>query len=94
MKTLRYLNTVLTVIALLLTLNLYVQLTGTPAGGMVSPASEAHAAETKGVGSSAARQQQMVKSLESLNSTLSSMNQTLTNGSVRVRVDSMPEGGH
>lgn len=93
MKTLRYLNTVLTVIALLLTLNLYVQLTGTPAGAMVSTANEAHAAaEPKGVGSTAARQQAMVEALDSLNTSVSAINKTLTDGSVRVRVDSLPAG--
>ena len=58
MKTLRYLNTVLTVIAILLTLNVYLQLTGTPAGGAVSVAQEAHAADkpARGVGSSAQAQ--------------------------------------
>ena len=92
MKQLRYMNSVLTVIAVLLTLNLYAQLTGTPAGGVVSTAQQAHAADrAQGVGSQAARQQEMVDQLRSLNETVSTLSTTLTDGSVRVSVDSRDE---
>ncbi|MEM9913879.1 MAG: hypothetical protein AAF911_02845 [Planctomycetota bacterium] len=89
MKTLRYLNTVLTVIAILLTLNVYLQLTGTPAGGAVSVAQEAHAADkpARGVGSSA---QAQLDQLKEINANLSRLSGKLTDGSVRVKVDSMP----
>ncbi|MEM1028433.1 MAG: hypothetical protein AAGJ38_10150 [Planctomycetota bacterium] len=89
MKTLRYLNTVLTVIAILLTLNVYLQLTGTPAGGAVSVAQEAHAADKpgRGVGSSA---QAQLDQLKEINANLSRLSGKLSDGSVRVKVDSMP----
>ena len=89
MKTLRYLNTVLTVIAILLTLNVYLQLTGTPAGGAVSVAQEAHAADkpARGVGSSA---QAQLDQLKEINANLSRLSGKLSDGSVRVKVDSMP----
>ncbi|MBB6430027.1 hypothetical protein [Algisphaera agarilytica] len=93
MKTLRYLNTVLTVIAILLTLNVYIQLTGTPAGAAVSVAQEAHASEKKpvrGVGSSA---QAQLDQLKEINENLARLSGKLTDGSVRVKVDSLPAEG-
>ncbi|MEM9420225.1 MAG: hypothetical protein AAGA25_14395 [Planctomycetota bacterium] len=91
MKTLRYLNTVLTVIAILLTLNVYIQLTGTPAGGAVSVAQEAHAADKpRGVGSSA---QAQLDQLKEINENLARLSGKLTDGSVRVKVDSLPAVG-
>lgn len=89
MKTLRYLNTVLTVLAILLTLNIYLQLTGSPAGSTVSTANEAHAATDKprGVGSSA---QAQLDELKSINDTLNQLAGRLTDGTMRVKVDSMP----
>lgn len=89
MKTLRYLNTVLTVIAILLTLNVYVQLTGTSAGASVSTIQEAHAADkpARGVGSSA---QAQLDQLKAINENLSRLSGKLTDGSMRVKVDSMP----
>ena len=90
MKTVRYLNSVLTVIAVLLTLNLYVQLTvGGPA-----VASTAHAADTakKGVGSTAARQAEMVRSLDELVKVNTLINQTLTNATISVKVENLPAG--
>lgn len=92
MKTLRYLNTVLTVIAILLTLNVYLQLTGTPAGAAVSVAQEAHAADkpVRGVGSSA---QAQLDQLKEINENLARLSGKLTDGSVRVKVDSLPADG-
>lgn len=89
MKTLRYLNTVLTVIAILLTLNVYVQLTGTSAGAAVSTVQEVHAADkpTRGVGSSA---QAQLDQLKEINANLSRLSGKLADGSMRVKVDSMP----
>ena len=71
MKHLRYLNAVLTVLAVLLTANLYVQLTA-PSGGAAAAAwpliDTAHAQSDgkKGVGSQAARQAEMAESLKRL----------------------------
>ncbi|MEL7087029.1 MAG: hypothetical protein AAGL98_01075 [Planctomycetota bacterium] len=94
MKTLRYLNTVLTVIAVLLTINVYVQLTGSPAGAAVSTATQAHAADkAKGVGSTAAREQAQLEALRDINVNLKAAVAKLSDGSVRVKVDSMPAQG-
>lgn len=94
MKTLRYLNTVLTVIAVLLTFNVYLQLTTTPAGAAVSPVSEAHAADKpQGVGSTAARAAAQLELLDDINGNLTALSAKLTDGSVRVKVDSMPNEG-
>ncbi|MEM7626841.1 MAG: hypothetical protein AAF333_14700 [Planctomycetota bacterium] len=94
MKTLRYLNTVLTVIAVLLTLNVYLQLTASPAGAAVSSATEARAADKpKGVGSTAAREQAQLETLRDINNNLVALGAKLTDGSVRVKVDSMPAQG-
>ena len=96
MKTLRYLNTVLTVIAVLLTLNVYLQLTASPAGAAVSTATEARAADkskAKGVGSTAAREQAQLEALQDINSNLAALSTKLSDGSVRVKVDSMPDQG-
>jgi hypothetical protein len=91
MKTLRYLNTVLTLIAVLLTLNLYAQLTATPAGAAVSPTTQALAADQpRGVGSTAAREAAQLEELRDLNAQVARLAAALTDGSVRVKVDSMP----
>lgn len=92
MKTLRYLNSVLTVIAVLLTLNLYVQLTAPAGSPAVSFATPAHAAEAKrGVGSQAARQNDMIKAIKQLSKSAEMINVTLTSGTpLRVNVENFP----
>ena len=92
MKTLRYLNSVLTVIAVLLTLNLYVQLTAPAGGNVASFTTPAHAAEAKrGVGSQAARQNEMTKAIKQLAKTAEMINVTLTTGDpLRVKVENFP----
>jgi hypothetical protein len=94
MKTLRYLNTVLTLIALLLTLNLYVQLTATPAGAAITAGTAAHANDRpRGVGSTAAREAAQLDELREINATLTVLTAKLGDGSVRVKVDSLPDNG-
>jgi len=92
MKTLRYLNSVLTVIAVLLTLNLYVQLTAPAGATAASFATPAHAApdSKRGVGSQAARQAEMTKALQELVKTTQTLNLTLTNRSTQVQVTNFP----
>ncbi len=92
MTTLRYLNTVLTVIAVLLTLNVYVQLTGSPAGAAVATIQEAQAADkpARGVGNSPTAQ---LEELREINNNLNRLAGKLTDGSMRVKVDSMPAQG-
>ena len=96
MKTLRYLNSILTVIAVLLTINVYVQLTGTPAGTTLSVATEAQAADKnpkRGVGATAAREAAQLEELKAINVGLDRLAASLTNGSIKVQVESMPEIG-
>ncbi|MEM8737221.1 MAG: hypothetical protein AAGG38_01920 [Planctomycetota bacterium] len=91
MKSLRYLNSVLTVLAILLTLNVYLQLAGTSAGAAVSTVNVAHAKDRpKGVGSTAAREQAQLEELRNISRTMTQLNTALTNGSIRVKVDSLP----
>lgn len=87
MKTLRYSNTILTVIAVLLTLNLYITLADSPAGSTLSAANEAHAAEARGVGSQAERQQEILKALTDMKASVEKINTTLTSGALRVKVE-------
>lgn len=91
MRSLRYLNTILTLIAVLLTLNLWTAWTASPSPA-VDFATEARAADDRpsGVGGSAARQKAMVDELKSMNKKLDSIETTLTSGKMRVKIDSMP----
>ncbi len=91
LNTLRYANAVLTVIAMLLTLNLYVLLAGTPAGSALSPTSEARAGDARGVGSQAERQQEILQALVELKLGVDQINTTLTGGSLRVKVEDNAE---
>lgn len=84
MRSLKYLNTVLTLIAVLLTLNLWTAWTASPAAERIHFAAPAHA---QGVGSTAERQVQMVQELKSLNQSVSRLEKTLTSGKVRVKVE-------
>lgn len=85
MKSLRYLNLVLTVIALLLSLNLYVQFADGPAGDMLSPATKAYAGEARGIGSQGERQQVMIEELKSMNAKLDRIDSTLNNKTIKVQ---------
>ena len=95
MKNLNYLNRVLTVIAVLLTINLYVQITGTHAGSVVAPANEAMAEDRnpRGVGSTAAREAAQLDELRAISAGVERIAATLTDGSARVKVDSLPVEG-
>ncbi len=88
MQSLRYLNGILTVLAVLLALNTWVLIAGTPAGTALSTANEAHA---QGVGGAAQRQAETVDQLKTLNKTVEAMNKQLQNG-VNVNVKTMPNG--
>ena len=90
MKTLRYSNAVLTVIAVLLTLNLYVLLAGTPAGSALSAATEARAGDARGVGSQAERLQEIHQAMTDLNLSVEQINTTLTGGALRVKLEGAP----
>jgi len=87
MHTLRYTNRVLTVVAVLLTLNLYAQFT---AAGPSTAAPARADSLAKGVGSQAARQAEIAKGVQQIGRTVEAMNQALTDGSVRVKVENFP----
>ncbi|MEM9753498.1 MAG: hypothetical protein AAF916_08945 [Planctomycetota bacterium] len=87
MRSLRYLNGILTVLAVLLAVNTWVLIAGTPAGTLLSPANEAHA---QGVGGNAERQAQIVAELKSLNSAVKGLESKL-NAGINVKVTSMPK---
>lgn len=83
MKHLRYLNAVLTVIAVLLTLNLYAMWTLGPA----TTPSYAHAAAKP----FPQPQQQTVDQLKLVNKKLDALEQTLTSETFQVTVENLPE---
>lgn len=86
MRSLRYLNSILTVIAVLLTLNLYVAWNTTPAGVAVSFAEEAHAQEAGGISNAGAQRKEMIDLLKQLNVNVVGVKKTL-DGGVRVTGD-------
>ncbi|WP_432798086.1 hypothetical protein [Poriferisphaera sp. WC338] len=83
-NSLRYLNTILTVIALLLTLNLWAMWQGTPGGEAASFGTEAHA---QGISNSGAQRKMMIDQLKLLNKGVASMERLLVSGKARVRVE-------
>jgi hypothetical protein len=87
MRRLRYLNTILTVIAVLLALNAYALWTATPGGAMLDHAQAAHA--QAGVPNAAEQRRQMIDLLKQTNVHLSDVKTTLRSG---VKVISEPQG--
>lgn len=83
-----YLNVVLTVIAVLLGLNLWVGLHQSPASALLDPATPAHAAGSVSAGQQRAN---MIKSLEKIQSSVDAVSSKLTDGSMKVTVTSMPD---
>lgn len=83
MKHLRYLNAVLTVIAVLLTLNLYAMWTT----GVATAPRYAHAAAKP----FPQPQQQTVDQLKLVNKKLDALEQTLTSETFKVTVENLPE---
>lgn len=78
MNSLRYLNTMLTVLAVLLALNLWTAWSGGPS---LSP--EAHA---QGIPDSGAQRMQMIDQLKKLNERTNEIKQLLESGEARVRI--------
>ncbi|MEM1027101.1 MAG: hypothetical protein AAGJ38_03370 [Planctomycetota bacterium] len=87
MRNLRYLNGILTVLAVLLAVNTWVLIAGSPAGALLSPTNEVHA---QGVGGNAERQAQIVAELKELNGTVNGLSSQLKAG-INVKVTSMPK---
>jgi len=82
MPSLRYLNTILTVIALLLTLNLWTAWTTTPGGQAMSMTHTAEAAINP-----TAQRHEMVGLLKKLNENVADLKGTLTSGQVLVKLE-------
>ncbi len=86
MKTFRYMNAVLTVIAVLLTLNLWTMWTAdaVPARSNLDFAAPAQA---QGLPNAAAQRQEMISALKQQTQAITEMSKTLKSGQVRVRIE-------
>lgn len=88
MRSLRYLNTILTILALLLTLNLWTAWTSTPGGQMLSLADRS---EAQGIPDAGGQRREMIDLLKQLNVSLEQVQTTLKSGDLRVVVRPEPE---
>ena len=88
MRSLRYLNSVLTLIALLLTLNLITMWSVSPSSDVLSFDSNAHAQGTISAGQ---QRQDMTDQLKQVNLNINQINENLTNGNVRVQIQAIPD---
>lgn len=88
MRSLGYLNAILTVLAVLLTLNLWTAWTATPGGELLSAAQPAHA---QGLANAAQQRKEMVDLLKQLNVEFAELKKTLAKGELRVRVEAPPK---
>ncbi len=84
MKSLRYLNTVLTMIAVLLTVNIWTLWTVTPGGNALSMATQAQAA---GMVNAAQQRKDIVDVLKKINADTGELKSMLKGGSARVRLE-------
>lgn len=84
MKSLRYLNTVLTVIAVLLTVNLWTLWTVTPGGDALSVASQARAA---GLTNGGQQRKEIIDVLKRINADTGEVKSMLSGGNIRVRLE-------
>ncbi|QDU35204.1 hypothetical protein KS4_32840 [Poriferisphaera corsica] len=82
-RSLRYLNGVLTVIAVLLTLNLWAMWQSTPGGEVMSLASKA---EAQGIANSGAQRKMIIDELKILNSKAAGITGLLQSGKVVVEL--------
>ncbi len=84
MKSLRYLNTMLTVIAVLLTVNVWTLWTITPGGDALSIASEAQAV---GMPNAGAQRKQLIEAVKRVEAQTGELAAMFKNGSARVRLE-------
>tara|TARA_R110002111_G_scaffold101314_2_gene157024 strand:+ start:763 stop:1035 length:273 start_codon:yes stop_codon:yes gene_type:complete len=84
MKSLRYLNTVLTLIAVLLTVNIWTLWNVTPGGGALSVATEAQA---NGIPNAGQQRKDIVDAIKRLNADTVAMKNTLANGTIKVKIE-------
>jgi hypothetical protein len=91
MRSIRYLNVILTVIAVLLTLQLWTSWTGGPAPQFDNTAH----AQAGGIPNAGAQRLEMINLLKKLNQNVESQTQLMRSGKVRVRVESgSAQGGN
>jgi hypothetical protein len=88
MPSLRYLNTILTLIAVLLTVNLWTLWATTPGGQMFDLATDAHAA---GIANAGAQHKQIVDELKAVNVSIDSLHAMFQDGSARVMLEAAPD---
>ena len=88
MRSLRYLNTILTILALLLTLNLWTAWTTTPGGHLLSLTSES---EAQGIPNAGAQRREMIDLLKQLNVRLEQVHSHVSSGEMRVRIEEAPK---
>ena len=84
MRSLRYLNTVLTVIAVLLTVNVWTLWNATPGGEAVSIATEAQAA---GIANAGAQRKQIIDAVNQTKAEVGELKAMFKTGSARVTVE-------
>lgn len=87
MRMLRYLNTVLTLIAILLTLNLWTLWFATPSSALVLPTEDAYALSVTGMPNAAQQRRDHTEQLKKLNGQMSDLKGLLASGKVRVRLE-------
>ncbi len=84
MKSLRYLNTILTVIAVLLTVNVWTLWSVTPGGDALSVATEARA---DGIANAGAQRKQIVDAVNQVKAEVGELKGMFKNGTARVRLE-------
>ncbi len=90
MRSLRYLNTVLTVIAVLLTVNVWTMWTATPGGDALSVATEARAS---GIANAGAQRKQIVDAVKQVQTEVGEVKAMFKDGTARVRLEAGSNAG-
>jgi len=83
----KYLNAVLTVIALMLALNVWVGIHQSPAASAFDPASQALAVGTADAGT---QRVEMINQLKAISDKIDGLKSKLSDGSIKVTVESQP----
>jgi len=84
MKSLRYLNTVLTLIAVLLTVNIWTLWNTTPAGDVLSVATEAQA---NGIPNAGQQRKDILDAVKRVNTDTNAIKNLLANGTIKVKIE-------
>lgn len=85
MRSLRYLNTMLTIIAVLLTMQVYALLVG-PGGPEVAPSAQA-----QGIPDAGAQRKEMIDQLKQLNAKTDQLLSLFKSGQARVKLENPPK---